>query len=55
MTEPITRTAVLASECTHRLVHEVLALCDRCDPVDALNDLWLVREVIKTELERNTR
>ena len=42
---------VLASPCTRRLVHEVLALAENRDIVDAINDLEMVTAILEQKLE----
>lgn len=44
---------VLKSPSTHNLVHDVLALCKRQDPIDALYDLEFCVEAMKTVLRDN--
>ena len=45
-----TRSEVLDSPCTHRLVHSVLSLTDDCDKLDAYHDLLLAAQVLNGEL-----
>lgn len=37
---------VLSDPCTRRLVHEVVALCESRDPVDAVGDLSLALAIV---------
>ena len=41
---------ILNSPCTHRLVFKVLDLACQCDIVDAIGDLEIVTEILKTKL-----
>ena len=42
---------ILQSPCTHKLVHDIIILAHNKDIVDAINDIELAGEILKSKLE----